>query len=160
MIDVASEHGAEDFVFGMAHRGRLNVLSNVIRKPMELIFKEFLGSPESEEATTEESEDDWSSSGDVKYHLGTSSSRKYPDGRTVQLSLLANPSHLEAVNPLVMGKARAKMHYKGDADGKTIVPVLLHGDAAFAGGAVEEQRVLDERLHESQAKVRVVGING
>ena len=81
---------------------------------MELIFKEFLGSPESEEATTEESEDDWSSSGDVKYHLGTSSSRKYPDGRTVQLSLLANPSHLEAVNPLVMGKARAKMHYKGD----------------------------------------------
>ena len=136
MIDVSSEHGAEDFVFGMAHRGRLNVLSNVIRKPMELIFKEFLGSPETEEVTTEESEDDWSSSGDVKYHLGTSSSRKYPDGRTVQLSLLANPSHLEAVNPLVMGKARAKMHYKGDVDGKTIVPVLLHGDAAFAGQGV------------------------
>jgi len=145
MIDVASEQGAEEFVFGMAHRGRLNVLSNVIRKPMELIFKEFLGTPEAEEAEAEGAED-WSSSGDVKYHLGTSSSRKYPDGRDVHLSLLANPSHLEAVNPLVMGKTRAKMHYKGDPEGKTIVPVLLHGDAAFAGQGVVYESMQMTRL--------------
>ena len=138
MIDVSSEQGAEEFVFGMAHRGRLNVLSNVIRKPMELIFKEFLGTPDADAEEEEDvaAADDWSSSGDVKYHLGTSSHRQYPDGRDVHLSLLANPSHLEAVNPLVMGKARAKMHYKGDKEGKTIVPVLLHGDAAFAGQGV------------------------
>ena len=145
MIDVASENGAEDFVFGMAHRGRLNVLSNVLRKPMELIFKEFLGTPEQEEPA-EDSADDWSSSGDVKYHLGTSSSRVYPNGRNVQLSLLANPSHLEAVNPLVMGKARAKMFYKGDMEGKTVVPVLLHGDAAFAGQGVVYESMQMTRL--------------
>jgi 2-oxoglutarate dehydrogenase E1 component len=144
MIDVASENGAEDFVFGMAHRGRLNVLSNVIRKPMELIFKEFLGSPEP--VQVEGAEDDWSSSGDVKYHLGTSSSRRYPDGREVQLSLLANPSHLEAVNPLVMGKARAKMYYKNDKTGETVVPVLLHGDAAFAGQGVVYESMQMTRL--------------
>ena len=146
MIDVASENGAEDFVFGMAHRGRLNVLSNVIRKPMELIFKEFLGGPEVEEEEDDDAADDWSSSGDVKYHLGTQSSRKYPDGRTVNLSLLANPSHLEAVNPLVMGKCRAKMHYKGDQTGKSVVPVLLHGDAAFAGQGVVYESMQMTRL--------------
>lgn len=133
MIDIASMNGAEDFVIGMAHRGRLNVLSNVIRKPMEMIFKEFDPSHSVGVATSEE---DWSGSGDVKYHLGTSFTRAYPDGRVVNLSLMANPSHLEAVNPLVMGKSRAKMHYKDDATGKSVVPVLLHGDAAFCGQGV------------------------
>ena len=148
MIDVASLHGAEDFVFGMAHRGRLNVLSNVIRKPMEMIFKEFLGTDAEENMNTDG--DDWSSSGDVKYHLGTSCSRQYPDGRSVHLSLMANPSHLEAVNPLVMGKSRAKMFYKGDKVGKTVVPVLLHGDAAFAGQGV---------VYESMQMTKLEGFN-
>jgi 2-oxoglutarate dehydrogenase E1 component len=113
---------------------------------MELIFKEFLGGPEVEEEEDDDAADDWSSSGDVKYHLGTQSSRKYPDGRTVNLSLLANPSHLEAVNPLVMGKCRAKMHYKGDQTGKSVVPVLLHGDAAFAGQGVVYESMQMTRL--------------
>ena len=150
MIDVASLDGAEDFVFGMAHRGRLNVLSNVIRKPMEMIFKEFLGTDADNHMNEGDGGDDWSSSGDVKYHLGTSTSRQYPDGRSVHLSLMANPSHLEAVNPLVMGKARAKMHYKGDKTGKTVVPVLLHGDAAFAGQGV---------VYESMQMTRLEGYN-
>jgi 2-oxoglutarate dehydrogenase E1 component len=133
LIDRSMEQGAEDFVFGMAHRGRLNVLANVLRKPMEVIFKEFKGSIE---PTGADSNEDWSMSGDVKYHLGSSHDRTYPNGKRIHLSLMANPSHLEAVNPMVSGKARAKMHFKGDESGETIVPVLLHGDAAFSGQGI------------------------
>ena len=97
MIDVATSMGADDVVIGMAHRGRLNVLANVMRKPMEMIFGEFKGIVEPD---ADQDKEDWSMSGDVKYHLGSTYKRKYPDGRKVTLSLLANPSHLEAVNPL------------------------------------------------------------
>jgi len=111
----------------MAHRGRLNVLSNVMGKPYRAIFNEFAGG-----ATNPA---DVGGSGDVKYHLGTSSDREF-DGNKVHLSLLPNPSHLEAVDPVVLGKARAVMTLRGDKHGKTVLPILLHGDAAFAGQGV------------------------
>ena len=111
----------------MAHRGRLNVLSNVMGKPYRAIFHEFAGG-----ATNPA---DVGGSGDVKYHLGTSSDREF-DGNKVHLSLLPNPSHLEAVDPVVLGKARAVMTTKGDKHGKRVMPILLHGDAAFAAQGV------------------------
>lgn len=108
-IDRASELGANSFVLGMPHRGRLNVLANVMRKPMPLIFSEFAGTHYS---VDEELSDGFS--GDVKYHLGSSMDRTYPDGRRIHMSLVANPSHLECVDPLVIGKARAKQYYQGN----------------------------------------------
>src|SRR5258705_6289445 len=111
----------------MAHGGRLNILSNVMGKPAQAIFHEFAGG-----ATTPA---DVGGSGDVKYHLGTSSDREF-DGNKVHLSLLPNPSHLEAVDPVVLGNARAIMTFKGDKQCKTVLPILLHGDAAFSGQGV------------------------
>jgi len=131
MVDTGTELGITDLVLGMPHRGRLNVLGNIIEKPLQQIFSEFKGTDHAFPK-----EDDWSSSGDVKYHLGSSSDRIYPDGRKVHLTLLPNPSHLETVNPIVNGKARARMAIKGDVDGSTVMPVVLHGDAAFAGQGV------------------------
>ncbi|MCL6683310.1 2-oxoglutarate dehydrogenase E1 component [Sphingomonas alba] len=119
--------GVEEVVVGMAHRGRLNVLSNVMGKPYRAIFHEFAGG-----ATNPA---DVGGSGDVKYHLGTSSDREF-DGVSVHLSLMPNPSHLEAVDPVVLGKARAVQTYKGDREGDTVLPMLLHGDAAFAGQGI------------------------
>src|SRR5436190_1542460 len=117
----------EEIDIGMAHRGRLNVLSNVMGKPYRAIFHEFAGG-----ATNPA---DVGGSGDVKYHLGTSSDREF-DGNKVHLSLLPNPSHLEAVDPVVLGKVRAVQTIRADAHGKTVLPILLHGDAAFAGQGV------------------------
>jgi len=136
-IDRASELGAHSFIIGMPHRGRLNVLANVMRKPMETIFSEFQDTHYDVEDHTKKL-DDWGSAGDVKYHLGSSMDRTYPDGRKVHLSLVANPSHLECVNPVVLGKARAKQFYCGNSeeDVRNVVPILLHGDAAFAGQGV------------------------
>jgi 2-oxoglutarate dehydrogenase E1 component len=144
MIDRATELGMEHVVIGMPHRGRLNVLSNVIRKPIQQIFKEFQGTHIDIESYKSQEIEDWSNSGDVKYHLGTSYDRTYPDGRQVHLSLVANPSHLEAVNPLVVGKARAKQFYLGNDEEaeKKVMPLLLHGDAAFSG-----QGVVYETMH-------------
>ncbi len=118
--------GAREIVFGMPHRGRLNILANVMSKPYRAIFNEFQGGSFKPE--------DVDGSGDVKYHLGASSNREF-DGNKVHLSLTANPSHLEAVNPVVLGKVRAKQAQFGD-DRTTVIPVLLHGDAAFAGQGV------------------------
>jgi 2-oxoglutarate dehydrogenase E1 component len=118
--------GAKEIVFGMPHRGRLNILATVLAKPYRAIFNEFQGGsfqPEEVEG-----------SGDVKYHLGASSDREFDDN-TVHLSLTANPSHLEAVNPVVLGKVRAKQELHGN-DRTSVIPVLLHGDAAFAGQGV------------------------
>ena len=100
-IDRASELGAHSFVIGMPHRGRLNVLANVMRKPMPLIFSEFQGTHFRLDDHRKDSES-WGMSGDVKYHLGTSMDRTYPDGRRIHLSLVANPSHLECVDPVGM----------------------------------------------------------
>ena len=113
-IDRASELGATSFVLGMPHRGRLNVLANVMRKPMPLIFSEFAGTHYSIDEHYKGDNDNHGFSGDVKYHLGSSMDRTYPDGRRIHMSLVANPSHLECVNPLVVGKIRAKQYYQGD----------------------------------------------
>lgn len=139
MVDRGSELGIESFCFGMPHRGRLNVLANVMRKPMPIIFKEFQGTHyDLDDYLKHDKVGDWSSSGDVKYHLGTSMDRSYPDGRRVHLSLVANPSHLEAVNPVVIGKVRAKQFFSGNREEDKLkhMPVLLHGDAAFAGQGI------------------------
>jgi 2-oxoglutarate dehydrogenase E1 component len=127
----------KDIVLGMAHRGRLNVLSQVMEKPHRAIFHEFKGGSFTP--------DDVEGSGDVKYHLGASSDREF-DGNNVHLSLTANPSHLEIVNPVVLGKVRAKQDQVGQFDEETevvplderakVLPLLLHGDAAFAGQGV------------------------
>lgn len=126
LIDESVEHGVEDVVIGMPHRGRLNMLSNVIRKPNESIFKEFSGSASFD-----------TGSGDVKYHLGANYQRPTPSGKKVNLSLVANPSHLEAEDPVVLGKTRAIQFYKNDdASGEKAMGILLHGDAAFAGQGI------------------------
>ncbi|MHC0054802.1 2-oxoglutarate dehydrogenase E1 component [Actibacterium sp. D379-3] len=119
--------GAKEIVIGMPHRGRLSVLANVMAKPYRAIFNEFQGGSFKPE--------DVDGSGDVKYHLGASSDREF-DSNKVHLSLTANPSHLEAVNPVVLGKARAKQFQFNDPKRETVIPVLLHGDAAFAGQGV------------------------
>ncbi len=119
--------GVEDIIIGMPHRGRLNILATVMGKPYRAIFNEFQGGSFKPE--------DVDGSGDVKYHLGASSDREF-DGNNVHLSLTANPSHLEAVNPVVIGKARAKQQQLGDHDRIKVLPILLHGDAAFAGQGV------------------------
>ncbi|DAZ93464.1 TPA: hypothetical protein N0F65_006523 [Lagenidium giganteum] len=148
LVDRATELSMEHVVIGMPHRGRLNVLSNVIRKPIQQIFKEFQGTHfdvESWKSVDADSADaDWSNSGDVKYHLGTSYDRMYPDGRHVHLSLVANPSHLEAVDPVVVGKVKAKQFYLGNDDDaeRKVMPLLLHGDAAFSG-----QGIVYETMH-------------
>jgi 2-oxoglutarate dehydrogenase E1 component len=127
VIKYGGLYGVTEIDVGMAHRGRLNILSNVMGKPYRAIFNEFAGG-----ATNPA---DVGGSGDVKYHLGTSSDREF-DGNKVHLSLLPNPSHLEAVDPVVLGKARAVMTLREDKHGKTVLPVLLHGDAAFAGQGI------------------------
>ncbi len=127
LIDRSVDYGVKDIIIGMPHRGRLNVLSNVVRKPNESIFSEFSGSAD----PTDEG------SGDVKYHLGMNFERPTPSGKRVQLSLVANPSHLEAEDPVVLGKTRAILHYNNDEKhARTAMGVLLHGDAAFAAQGV------------------------
>ncbi|WP_299650310.1 2-oxoglutarate dehydrogenase E1 component [uncultured Jannaschia sp.] len=127
IIKRGGQLGLQDIVIGMPHRGRLSVLANVMEKPYRAIFNEFQGGSFKPE--------DVDGSGDVKYHLGASSDRAF-DGNVVHLSLTANPSHLEAVNPVVLGKVRAKQDQLGDTDRKKVAGMLLHGDAAFAGQGV------------------------
>ena len=128
VIKHGGQAGVREIIYGMAHRGRLNVLANVMAKPYRVIFHEFSGGSANP--------DDVGGSGDVKYHLGSSTDREF-DGISVHMSLLANPSHLEAVNPVVLGKARAQQAFRDDlATKKQVLPVLIHGDAAFAGQGV------------------------
>jgi len=139
----------EEIVIGMPHRGRLSVLANVMQKPYRAIFNEFQGGSFKPE--------DVDGSGDVKYHLGASSDREF-DGNEVHLSLTANPSHLEAVNPVVLGKVRAKQDQKNDASRTKVLPILLHGDAAFAGqGVVAECFALSGlRGHKTGGTIHIV----
>ncbi len=127
IIKRGGQLGVRDIVIGMPHRGRLNVLANVMGKPYRALFHEFQGGSFKPE--------DVDGSGDVKYHLGASHDREF-DGNTVHLSLTANPSHLEAVNPVVIGKVRAKQDQLNDTERTKVLPILLHGDAAFAGQGV------------------------
>lgn len=126
IIKLGGALGAKEVKIGMPHRGRLNILTNVIQKPLKKIFKEFAGEPGPAEGGV---------SGDVKYHLGASADREF-DGNSVHVSLTANPSHLEAVNPVVLGQTRAKQFFHKDTKRDKVIPILLHGDAAFAGQGV------------------------
>ena len=126
LVEHSSDLGVEEFVMGMAHRGRLNVLANIFNKTYKEIFSEFEGKLY---------EDDFIS-GDVKYHLGFTSVQKCNNGNDVKLSLSPNPSHLEAVDPVVEGITRAKLDSQYNGDSKKILPILLHGDAALAGQGV------------------------
>ena len=130
VIKYGSQMGVREIVYGMAHRGRLNVLANVLAKPYRVIFHEFSGGTANPE--------DVGGSGDVKYHLGTSADREF-DGVKVHMSLLPNPSHLETVDPVVLGKVRANQVFRDDigkGKHKQVLPVLIHGDAAFAGQGI------------------------
>ena len=127
VIKYSGQAGVQEVVLGMAHRGRLNVLVNVMGKPYRILFHEFAGGSANPE--------DVGGSGDVKYHLGTSSDREF-DGHKVHLSLAPNPSHLECVDPVVLGKARAKQTKLEDTAREKVLPILIHGDAAFAGQGV------------------------
>src|SRR5438034_483230 len=136
LIEDAGMLGVEEMVFGMSHRGRINVLANVLRKPYEMIIAEFEGSLLAKEATGD---------GDVKYHLGYSRDHPTRAGRKVHLSLAANPSHLEAIDPIIEGMVRAKQQHLHDAEYARVVPVLMHGDASFTGqGVVAETLWLSE----------------
>jgi 2-oxoglutarate dehydrogenase E1 component len=135
-MDTVAQTGAEEVVMGMAHRGRLNVLVNILSKPLDLVFHEF----EDNLKTTDYAD------GDVKYHRGYSSDYTTSSGMELHISLTANPSHLEAVDPVVEGRARAKQRRRDDTEQRTkVIPLLLHGDAAFAG-----QGLVAETLNLSQ----------
>ncbi len=144
VLDSLSTLGADEIVLGMAHRGRLNVLNQILGKTPEQIFTEF--------------EDTWADDafmdegGDVKYHRGYSASRQCSSGNIVHLAMASNPSHLEAVDPVVLGRARAKQRLRGDTERARVVPVLIHGDAAIAG-----QGIVAECLNFSQLKGYTVG---
>merc|ERR1719322_1549881 len=134
VIDESTKFGVESVVMGMPHRGRLNVLANVCRKPLDQILTQFAGLEAVDEG-----------SGDVKYHLGTYIERLNRNtNKNIRLAVVANPSHLEAVDPVVQGKVRAEQFYRGDADGKRVMSILIHGDAAFCG-----QGVVFETFHMS-----------
>lgn len=130
LVDSSPEMGIREIIMGMTHRGRLTVLNRILNKPPVELFREFEGI---------EDPGDFSSSGDVRYHLGFQTEHAHADGRSVRVNLVANPSHLESVDPVVEGMARAVQRERGDVDRKEIVPLVLHGDAAFSGqGIVEE----------------------
>jgi 2-oxoglutarate dehydrogenase E1 component len=135
IINTGAEAGVDEVLFGMAHRGRLSVLTHILHKPYEMIMSEVIGRPTFKTA----------GDGDVKYHLGYAYDLTTPTGKHVHLSLAANPSHLEIVNPVVEGMCRAKQNRKGDVNRERTIPCLIHGDAAFTGqGVVVETLYLSE----------------
>ena len=139
IVDDGAMMGIEEICMGMAHRGRLNVLAHVLNKPYEVIFSEF------QESITPEESGGRSGDGDVKYHLGYANDRPTKQNRPIHIGLSPNPSHLELVNPVVEGIVRAKQNYKNDKEQNRVVPVLIHGDAAFTGqGIVFETLNLSE----------------
>jgi 2-oxoglutarate dehydrogenase E1 component len=154
LVELAPDLGVQEIVLGMAHRGRLNVLVNILDKSYDLIFSEFEGHIQP---------DSFGGDGDVKYHLGFSSDHVNQDGKSVHMTLTANPSHLEAVDPVVLGRARAKQrqlhqvrhgsYTKGETiDRRGVLPLLIHGDAAFAG-----QGLVAETINMSQLRGYHVG---
>jgi len=126
IIKIGGQNKIKEVKIGMSHRGRLNVLANVLQKSYKRIFNEFAGEISNAGEDT---------AGDVKYHLGASSDREF-DGNSVHVSLTDNPSHLEAVNPVVLGQTRAKQFFHKDKQRNKVIPILIHGDAAFAGQGI------------------------
>jgi len=147
LIKEATRYDVKEVVIGMAHRGRLNVLTNIVGKPYETLFVEFEGKPLPMKA-------DYltQGSGDVKYHLGATGTRIGYDGKEIKISVASNPSHLEAVNPVVEGIVRAKQDRMNDTKRNRVIPLLIHGDAAFAG-----QGVVTETLNLSQLEGYTTG---
>jgi 2-oxoglutarate dehydrogenase E1 component len=137
-VELASDSGAREMVLGMAHRGRLNVLANILQKPYQAIFSEF-----EENYLPDSSAGD----GDVKYHVGFSSDRRTSKGGRIHLSLTPNPSHLEAVCPVVEGRVRAKQHQANDEQRRLGIPLLIHGDAAVAGQGLVAETLNLSQLH-------------
>jgi 2-oxoglutarate dehydrogenase E1 component len=136
LIETGAALGVEEVVMGMPHRGRLNVLAHLVHKPYEMIFSEFAKTPPSQPPAGE---------GDVKYHLGFSHNRVTAQGHKIHCSLSSNPSHLELINPVIEGLARAKQESRGDTAHQRVMPVLIHGEAAFTGqGIVPETLSLSE----------------
>jgi 2-oxoglutarate dehydrogenase E1 component len=127
VVDSAPAMGIKELILGMTHRGRLTVLNRILGKPLDEVFAEFEGY---------EDPGDYGGSGDVRYHLGYQMDHTSPDGSTVRVNLVANPSHLESVGPVVQGMARAVQRERGDTDRRMVVPIVLHGDAAFSGQGV------------------------
>ncbi|MEO8665817.1 MAG: multifunctional oxoglutarate decarboxylase/oxoglutarate dehydrogenase thiamine pyrophosphate-binding subunit/dihydrolipoyllysine-residue succinyltransferase subunit [Ignavibacteria bacterium] len=138
LLQCASDNGVEELVMGMAHRGRLNVLANIIGKSMSAIFSEFEGHIDPASAQ---------GSGDVKYHLGASGTYHTHDGNEIKVSVASNPSHLEFVNPVVEGIVRAKQMRGEDQDRDLTIPVLIHGDAAVAGEGIVAETLNLSQLH-------------
>jgi multifunctional 2-oxoglutarate metabolism enzyme len=138
LLDDAAAAGAEEVVIGMAHRGRLNVLVNTVGRSLARLFSEFEGYVDP--STTQ-------GSGDVKYHLGARGVHRSSSGRDIAVTLSPNPSHLEAVNPVVEGIARAGQERRGDTDRERVIPVLIHGDAAFAGQGIVAETLNLSQLH-------------
>lgn len=144
LMEQGVKNDVKKFFLGMAHRGRLNILVNIMNKPYRKVFADFEGNVDPETIQ---------GSGDVKYHLGSKGEYKISDDESIELELMPNPSHLEAVNPVVEGAARASQdHYDDDNARKKIVPILMHGDAAFAG-----QGVVAETLNMSQLRAYETG---
>ncbi|MGB1183894.1 MAG: 2-oxoglutarate dehydrogenase E1 component, partial [Schleiferiaceae bacterium] len=135
-VNHGARHGVSEFVLGMAHRGRLNVLTNVFGKPRRQIFSEFEG----------KAFDDVTIDGDVKYHLGHTTMHTTIDGKQVKMNIAPNPSHLEAVDPVVEGIARAKINKDYDSNGQKVLPILIHGDAAIAAQGIVYETVQMETL--------------
>ena len=143
LLNEAAANGGEEILMGMAHRGRLNVLTNILGKPYEMVLREFEGT-----AVLPSDEGD----GDVKYHLGYTNTRTTPSGNSLLVTLAPNPSHLEVVDPVVVGMAKAKQDARRDADGSEVIPILIHGEAAFTG-----QGIVPETLSLSELKAYQTG---
>jgi 2-oxoglutarate dehydrogenase E1 component len=138
-IAKAVEMGVTEVVIGMPHRGRLNILTNVVTKPLAQMFQEFKGTHYDYDKLLDTiDQTDWSYAGDVKYHLGTSEKRDFPNGKSATITLECNPSHLETVDAVTLGRIRAKQYYAGNnvAQHSKMMPVIFHGDASFAGQGV------------------------
>ncbi|CAG9813231.1 unnamed protein product [Phaedon cochleariae] len=148
IIDKSTEHGVDSVIISMAHRGRLNVLANVCRKPLHHIFTQFYGLEAADLG-----------SGDVKYHLGTSIDRlNRVTNKHIRIALLANPSHLEVVAPIGQGKARAEQFFKGDKEGKTVLSIILHGDASMCGQGVvfETLQLTDLPAYTTHGEIHII----
>jgi len=136
LINSAAEKGVEEFIMGMSHRGRLSTLANIFGKSSRDIFGEFEGKDYEEDIFD----------GDVKYHLGWTSERTSPSGKKINMNLAPNPSHLESVDPIVQGIARAKLENDFDNDTNKVLPIIVHGDAAIAGQGVVYEVIQMSRL--------------
>ncbi|XP_065359562.1 2-oxoglutarate dehydrogenase-like, mitochondrial [Calliphora vicina] len=148
IIDVSSARGCESFILGLAHRGRLNTLANICRKPLRNIFSQFLALTATDQG-----------SGDVKYHLGTFTERlNRVTNKNVRIALVANPSHLEAVDTVVQGKTRAEQFYRGDIEGRKVMSILIHGDAAYSGQGIvyESMHLSDLPAYTSHGTIHIV----